>query len=81
MAEMLVQSHLGEIHLLPALPKAWKEGSVQTECLILPFKASGLSAEYTSGSLKDDKVLIAIDPNTRFLITLRREDSFGINNS
>ncbi|MCM3782408.1 glycoside hydrolase family 95 protein [Neobacillus mesonae] len=28
-AEMLIQSHLDYMHLLPALPKAWVEGSIQ----------------------------------------------------
>ncbi len=27
-AEMLIQSHLGEIHLLAALPQAWKDGEI-----------------------------------------------------
>jgi len=65
-AEMLVQSHAGEICLLPALPKAWSEGSVRGLkgrggfVIDISWK-SGKVVNYRIASAKGGKVRVRVN--------------------
>lgn len=62
-AEMLLQSHMDEIHLLPALPSAWKNGAIKGLCarsgLIVDMKWENAKLLYaTIRSNKDQKIKV-----------------------
>ena len=64
--EMLLQSHLTDIHLLPALPSEWKEGAISG------LKASGgfeVSIKWKDGQLTETKIVSKLGGNCRLRTT------------
>jgi len=70
--EMLLQSHLGEIHLLPALPSAWEQGEVKG------LKARG-GFTVDIRWAKDRLVSATVTPVANGVCRIRNNNNFSVN--
>lgn len=61
-AEMLIQSHDGAIHLLPALPDIWKDGSVSG---IMARGGFEISMKWKNGEVAEISILSKLGGNLR----------------
>lgn len=75
-AEMLMQSHDGAIHLLPALPSEWKNGSISG------LRARGgfiiESLEWEDGKIKELTIHSTLGDNARIRVGNELEGSGGV---
>ena len=67
-AEMLLQSHGGEIHVLPAIPKAWTSGHVKGLCARGGFV---VDIQWVDGMLSELKILSKAGCNCKVRYNLR----------
>ena len=65
---MLLQSHGGEIHILPAIPKAWTSGHVKGLCARGGFV---VDIKWVDGMLSELKILSKAGCNCKVRYNLR----------